>query len=128
MPIGDDVIASRAGVVVLLWEETPDSGDAVYKIENNYLFILHSDGMVSMYAHLKQYSIDVEVGEYVEQGQRIAAAGNSGSGGTPHLHFGVYATWPNVEGLDVPVNFSNARGVLDARGGLVAGRKYIALP
>lgn len=128
IPVGRDIIASRAGRVVLLWEGTPDTGDSVYGFENNYLFIRHSDGTVAMYAHLKQYSIDVEVGDYVEQGQRVAASGNSGTWGTPHLHFGVYATWPNREGIDVPVNFSNAEGPLDARGGLQAARTYRAVP
>jgi murein DD-endopeptidase MepM/ murein hydrolase activator NlpD len=127
IPIGADIIAARAGFVVLLWEGTPDTGASVYGVENNYLFVLHSDGTVAMYAHLKQDGIDVEVGEYVEQGQRVADAGNSGTGGTPHLHFGVYASWPNRHGFDVPVNFSNAEGELDARGGLKSGRRYKAL-
>ena len=125
IPIGEDIIASRAGKVVRLWEETRDGG---YGADNNYLFIRHTDGTVAMYAHLKQYGIDVEVGDYVEQGQRIAASGNSGTGGIPHLHFGVYASWPNVGGFDVPVNFSNAEGSLDTRGGLAAGQEYKALP
>lgn len=125
IPIGEDIIASRAGQVVELWDEYPDAG---YGAENNYLFIRHTDGTVAMYAHLKRYGIDVEVGDYVEQGQRIAASGNSGTGGTPHLHFGVYASWPNVEGFDVPVNFCSAEGPLDTRGGSEAGQEYKALP
>jgi murein DD-endopeptidase MepM/ murein hydrolase activator NlpD len=125
IPIGEDILASRAGTVVLFWDEASDDG---YGVENNYLFIRHTDGTVAMYAHLKRYGIDVEVGDYVEQGQRIATSGNSGTGGTPHLHFGVYASWPNLEGFDIPVNFSNAEGPLDTRGGLESGQEYEALP
>ena len=125
MAVGDDVIACRAGTVVELWEEATDTG---YEAGNNYLFILHDDGTVAMYAHLRQGGIDVEVGDYVEQGQRVAASGNSGTLGTPHLHLGVYASWPNRDGYDVPVNFRNAAGPLDERGGLRAGRSYKARP
>jgi len=123
MAVGDDVIACRAGTVVELWEEATDTG---YEAGNNYLFILHDDGTVAMYAHLRQDGIDVEVGDYVEQGQRVAASGNSGTLGNPHLHFGVYASWPNSDGYDVPVNFRNTAGPLDERGGLKAGRSYKA--
>jgi hypothetical protein len=44
------------------------------------------------------------------------------------LHFGVYRTWPMQHGDDLPVNFQNAEGALDARGGLQEGVVYLALP
>ncbi len=84
---------------------------------------------MAFYAHLKRNSVVVEVGQYVEAGQRIAASGNSGSTGeTPHLHFGVYESYYPKDGFDLPVNFRNAAGELDDRGGLIVRRYYKALP
>lgn len=125
MPIGTDVVAARAGEVVMLFEDAPDGEVG----PNNYVFIRHDDGTVAMYAHLTRNGVDVEVGQMVEAGQRIGAAGSSGLGleNTPHLHFGVYRTWPNVEGDDVAINFSNANGPLDMLGGLVMGSSYEAI-
>jgi murein DD-endopeptidase MepM/ murein hydrolase activator NlpD len=124
LPIGADVVAARAGEVVGVREDSPDDGRG--QGENNYVFIRHEDGTVALYAHLAQDRVDVEVGDLVEEGERIGASGNSGLTGGPHLHFGVYRTWPNREGDDVAVNFSNADGPLDARGGLLSGRVYTA--
>lgn len=129
MPVGDDVIAARAGTVIEVRDGTPDISAWEYEGQHNYIFIQHEDGTVAFYAHLKKDSIAVQVGQYVEIGQRIAASGNSGmTGGKPHLHFGVYASYPTEEGFDVPVNFRNADGQLDTRGGLQRWKFYTALP
>ncbi|MFC1640159.1 hypothetical protein ACFL3B_05290, partial [Gemmatimonadota bacterium] len=64
--------------------------------------------------------------------QTIAASGESG---TPTLcaafmecavlHFGVYRrSWA----VDIPINFENADGPLDSRGGLMRGTFYTVLP
>jgi len=125
MPIGADVVAARAGEVVETFEDAPNGQTG----PNNYVFILHDDGTVAMYAHLTQHGVDVEVGQRVAAGQRIGTSGSSGLGleNTPHLHFGVYRSWPNADGDDVAVNFSNADGPLDMLGGLVMGASYEAL-
>jgi len=128
MPIGDDVTAARAGVVRDLRDETPDRGALEDNGLHNYVLIEHADGTTAFYAHLKQYGIVVQVGEYVEIGQWIADSGNSGLTVHPHLHFGVYASYPVVDGRDVPVNFRNTEGRLDARGGLIEWVFYRALP
>lgn len=56
------------------------------------------------------------------------SGGNSGYSGEPHLHFGVYEDYPPVDGYDLPVNFRNADGSIDERGGLIRGEVYTALP
>jgi murein DD-endopeptidase MepM/ murein hydrolase activator NlpD len=125
IPIGADILAARAGLVVMVWEETPDEPD-----ENrpNGFFIEHEDGTVGSYAHLTQGGVLVEVGDEVEQGQVVAISGTSGTD-VPHLHFMVYQAYPEyVEDDDVPVNFRNAQGPLDEIGGLKWGYRYKALP
>jgi hypothetical protein len=127
---GEPVAAARGGWVsrvVDYWADT-DKDDSHF----NYLVITHIDGSFAFYAHLKQKSFLVSVGEEVSQGQVIAASGESGTptlcaafGECAVLHFGVYRrTWA----LDIPVDFRNAAGPLDARGGLVRGAFYTALP
>ena len=69
---------------------------------------------------------DVELGENVAAGQTIALAGHSGTPDVVHLHFGVYSSYPPVEGDDRAVNFSNMDGPVDCRGGLVDGAAYTA--
>jgi murein DD-endopeptidase MepM/ murein hydrolase activator NlpD len=128
LSIGDDVTAARAGRVISVQDDTPDSGTLKYICQPNHIFIKHEDGTAAFYAHLKQNSITVQMGQFVEAGQRIAASGNSGfTGPIPHLHFGVYQYYPPEEGYDVPVNFRNAQDPLDDRGGLIAWRIYEAL-
>lgn len=129
MPIGRDVVAARAGVVRRVRDDLPDTGATQDASQHNNILIQHDDGSVAFYGHLRQNSIVVQVDQRVAQGQRIAASGNSGNTlGEPHLHFGVYQSWPATEGFDLAVNFRNAKGSLGERRGLVAGATYEALP
>lgn len=126
MPIGSVVVAARAGVVI---EVVENVADAANTSRLNYLLIEHEDGTVAFYAHLQQDGVLVEVGDEAAAGETIA---RSGASGRTHksgvLHFGVYRAYPPQEGRDLPVNFSNAEGTLDTRGGLRTGAFYRALP
>ncbi len=126
MPIGANVLAARAGVVKQVKEDSPDTGLGYG--EHNYVFVEHEDGTLAFYAHLMMDGVAVDVGDEVQAGDFIGYAGNSGLTGGPHLHFGVYQDYPPNEGDDVPVNFRNASGQHDSRGGLAAWRLFEALP
>jgi murein DD-endopeptidase MepM/ murein hydrolase activator NlpD len=127
MPIGTEVLAARGGTVKSIRDDSPDDGEGYG--EHNYVFIQHTDGTVAFYAHLMQDGVLVEPGDEVAAGDLIAFSGNSGlTGGRPHLHFGVYLDWPPHEGRDAAVNFRNASGQLDPRGGLTVWRLFEALP
>lgn len=61
------------------------------------LLDIHHPQIVYYYAHLKEFSPDLQVGSYVRKGDIIGYVGDSGYGreGTtgkfpPHLHFGIY--------------------------------------
>ena len=128
-PVGSQVIATRSGLVMKVHGDLPDNGKQPESGQHNHIMIKHDDGTVAFYAHLKQNSIKVKVGNRVSQGQPIAQRGNSGNTqGLPHLHFGVYESWPAVEGFDMPVNFRNADGIIDKRRGLRPGGFFKALP
>jgi hypothetical protein len=125
MATGDQVIAARGGVVREVRESSPDNGRG--NGEHNYILIEHDDGSVAFYAHMQQNNVAVEPGQTVAQGEHLGHSGNSGLTDGPHLHFGVYRTYPPREGDDLPINFVNGEGPLDERGGLVQGMVYNAL-
>jgi murein DD-endopeptidase MepM/ murein hydrolase activator NlpD len=123
IPVGDPIVASRAGVVRQIREESPDNGQGS---DHNHVMVEHADGTVAFYAHLKEASVLVDVEDAVAAGDTIALAGHSGTTDVPHLHFGVYDGFPPMEGSDRAVNFRNAEGPLDCRAGLVNGARYTA--
>jgi hypothetical protein len=126
IPIGDPVVAARDGVVRQVKEDSPDDGQGVG--EHNCVFIEHQDGTTAFYAHLMQYSVTAAPGDTVLASEQFASSGNSGYSDEPHLHFGVYEAYPASEGHDLPIAFRNADGPLDARGGLIRGEVYTAMP
>jgi len=128
MPTRVNLIAVRDGIVRELVKDQPDSEPGGEPIgTHNHINIEHEDGSVSFYAHLKEQAVYVNVGDAVSIGDTIALSGNSGTS-LPHLHFGVYRTWPAIEGDDLAVNFRNTDGSVDDLGGLIAGEIYEALP
>lgn len=125
MPIGSPVVAARGGVVRQVKEDSPDDGEGVG--EHNFVHIEHEDGTAAFYAHLMQHSVSVVPGDTLETGEQFASSGNSGYSDEPHLHIQIFEDYPMAEGHDLPVNFRNADGPLDARGGLIRGETYRAL-
>jgi len=77
-PIGTTIYASSGGVV----EHAGWAAGYGYLVTIN-----HPNGMQTRYAHLSK--VYVSVGQYVSQGQVIAASGNTGNSTGPHLHFEV---------------------------------------
>ncbi|PCE13564.1 peptidase M23 [Microbacterium sp. SZ1] len=73
----------------------------------NYVRIQHGGGVSSGYAHIKPGGIAVRRGQWVESGQVIAYAGNTGRSFGCHLHFEVYING----GYTNPVRFMEDRGV-----------------
>ncbi len=55
----------------------------------NTIVIKHAEGLYTKMSHLKKNSFRVKAGDYVRQGDIVAACGNSGRSPEPHLHFQV---------------------------------------
>ena len=55
----------------------------------NKVKILHNNGLIAIYAHLKKNSIQVELGQTVRRGDVLGLVGSSGYSSVPHLHFEV---------------------------------------
>ncbi len=124
MPVGTEITAARAGVVVYLEEHWPDGDGQWY--HSNLVRIDHGDGTYALYAHLTTDGVLVEVGDRVAVGEVIALSGNSGyTLDQPHLHFHVApCSFYELCGT-VPVTFRNTD---PNPAGLAAGRQWPALP
>ena len=129
MPIGTSVVAARAGIVVALQEGYSDNNGV--DLQENYVFIKHSDGTIGRYFHLTRLGALVEVGDSVRQGHEIARSGNTGQSPMPHLHFDVQMCGLNMPpdynrlpcGQTLPVTFRNTSR---HPCGLKTGRSYTA--
>lgn len=85
---GDPILAMESGTVV-------EKGNQGSKSFGHYVVIEHSNGLRSLYGHLKQEA-SVSVGDSVTRGQQIGQLGSTGNSTGPHLHFEVYD--PNDHG------------------------------
>ncbi len=74
---GSNIYASAAGTVV-----KANWGNRGY---GNYIILNHGDGVQTLYAHCQ--TLYVKVGQYVNQGDIIAAMGSTGNSTGTHLHF-----------------------------------------
>ncbi len=89
VPKGTAVMASSAGTVAKAgW-----GGGYGYVV-----YINHSDGRQTRYAHLSK--VLVKVGQSVAQGQKIALSGNTGVSTGPHLHFEILINGKQVNPLN----------------------------
>ncbi len=86
MPEGTRVFAMRSGHVMEITRARLDENSK--SVPALQIRILHQDGTMGLYAHLKNGSIVVREGQRVQRGQLIAASGPSYKENVkPHLHF-----------------------------------------
>lgn len=89
--IGTPVLAAREGIVMQVESDFDRAGLNLEKYGGraNFVRIVHDDGAMSLYAHLKNDGALVRVGQRVRAGQQIGLSGNTGFTTGPHLHFAV---------------------------------------
>lgn len=90
MATGDAVVASLEGRVVEFEEDyTEEDGCDSGKCQSyvNYIRVRHADGYDTLYYHLNHNSVTeyVKLDEFVQRGQQIAEADNTGWTTGPHL-------------------------------------------
>jgi murein DD-endopeptidase MepM/ murein hydrolase activator NlpD len=87
--LGVDYAARRGTPIV-----AAGSGRVIFKGRTrgygNLIKIRHSDGYVTLYAHLKSFRRGIKKGKYVKKGHTIGYVGSTGLSTGPHLHFGLY--------------------------------------
>ncbi|MEZ4455110.1 MAG: M23 family metallopeptidase [Gemmatimonadales bacterium] len=127
LAIGDTVIASRAGTVTYVEERWPDS-DRVCGHENA-VHIRHDDGTVMGYYHFTTNGALVTAGQRVADGQPIGRSGDSGCSSGPHLHVMLFRNGTSFgKENTIPLNYHDADGPVDVRGGLVQDAFYRVRP
>jgi len=82
-------VAVREGVVMQVEADFDRAGLNLEKYGGraNFIRIVHDDGSMALYAHLKPEGVQVRVGQRVRAGQRIGLSGNTGFSTAAHLHF-----------------------------------------
>ena len=118
LPQGTPIIAARLGIVTETENRYNKASDKrSFMPKCNYVYIRHSDGEESVYAHLAFGSFRVRVGQQLRRGQILGLSGQTGYATYPHLHFGVYDSDGNcirpMFDTDLPPKTSYKRYSLD---------------
>ena len=91
---GAEILAVAPGTVVEVVRDLPDvtpgvnpKGLTIAQTAGNRVIIDMGSGYYAMYAHLAPGSVQLHVGDYVRQGQKLGLLGTTGNSSAPHLHF-----------------------------------------
>jgi murein DD-endopeptidase len=76
-PVGTPVVSPKAGTVTRVNWNHSNNGNCVE--------VRFADGTLAKFLHLD--ALDVQEGQHVKSGQRLAASGNTGHSTAPHLHY-----------------------------------------
>jgi len=125
---GQPIYAPADGSVVRTENELPDNvpGEMNPKaILGNCVILDHGCGEFSFFAHFRQGTVVVRMGELVHRGQLLAQCGNSGNSFEPHLHYHLQNTPVPFGGDGLPAFFVEyaADGKPVARGEPVARQR-----
>ena len=93
MDAGRDLTAAMDGTVIATNDGEYDrcstgdcDGGGGY---GNYVMIQHPDGKVTVYGHMRQWTVAVAEGDYITCGTFLGQVGSSGHSTGPHVHFEV---------------------------------------
>ena len=111
---GTSVVAARDGVVMEVQDDYYGAGldKEKFATRANVVRVLHKDGSMALYAHLKPESVGVQAGKYVYTGQKLGESGNTGYSTGPHLHFCVQVN-RGMRLVSVPFRMRGPDGPLD---------------
>ena len=115
---GEDVRAVADGTVVSIHDGMSDATPFVAMTPKstsdyggNNLMLEIAPHVFAWYAHLRQDSIKVKVGDAVKAGASIAKLGNTGPSTGPHLHFGLLDKPDPIAGRSLPFVFDSFTSV-----------------
>ena len=111
MEEGTQIYAARNGVVIEVEQRFNEGGATRSFLEKaNYVTILHDDGTMADYSHLRYNGARVSVGDKVRVGQFLGFSGATGFVTGPHLHFSVKKTVIGGKYQTIPIKFATANG------------------
>jgi hypothetical protein len=110
---GEDVLAVADGTVVSTHDGMADQTPFVLMVPKsksdyggNNVILEIAPNVFAWYAHLRQGSVTVKVGDAVKAGAPIAKLGNSGPSEGPHLHLGLLDKPDAIAGRSLPFVFA----------------------
>ncbi|HET6602617.1 MAG TPA: M23 family metallopeptidase [Xanthomonadaceae bacterium] len=111
VPEGTIVRASRGGTVMQVEDDFEGAGLDIerYGSRANHVRVLHSDGTMAVYAHLRPESVPVAPGRRVSVGEKLGESGNTGFSTGPHLHFVIQVN-RGMELVSIPFRLSGPEG------------------
>ena len=111
MPEGTPIHAARSGIIMDIARDFYTGGSDIdkYGERANLVRILHDDGTMGVYAHLKLESVRFGLGRRVEEGDFIAESGNTGFSTGPHLHFVIQKN-RGMNVISIPFQFEGVKG------------------
>ena len=111
---GEDVLAVADGVVISVHDGMSDQPPFVLMVPKskadyggNNLMLKIAPNVFAWYAHLRQGSITVKVGDAVKAGAPIGKLGNTGPSEGPHLHLGLLDKPDSIAGRSLPFVFDS---------------------
>jgi Peptidase family M23 len=111
---GEDVLTVADGTVVYIHDGMPDETPSVPMVPRsksdyggNNVILEIAPNVFAWYAHLRQGSLTVKVGDAVKAGAPIAKLGNTGPSLGPHLHFGLLDKPDPIAGRSLPFVFDS---------------------
>ena len=111
-PIGTPVFAARGGTVMQVESDFDKAGLNLEKYGSraNYVRIVHDDGSMALYAHLREGGVLVRVGQRVERaGNRPVRQHRLHQ--RPHLHFAVQVN-RDMRLVSIPFRMFGPQGIL----------------
>jgi hypothetical protein len=132
---GEDVLAVADGTVISIHDGMPDQTPFVFMVPKsksdyggNNVILAIAPNVFAWYAHLRQGSLRVKVGDAVKAGAPIAQLGNSGPSEGSHLHLGLIDKPDPIAARSLPFVFDSFTSVgaidLDAS----KGDRLVILP
>ena len=106
LDVGEPVYAAREGIVVKVVDWFTKRGGPALRNAANRIVILHKDGTMASYVHLRPKGTFVKEGEKVKKGQKIGISGLTGYTSGPHLHFVVR----KERDISIPIYFEGYEG------------------
>jgi hypothetical protein len=111
---GEDVLAVADGTVVSVHDGMSDQTPFVLMTPKstsdyggNNVMVEIAPNVFAWYAHLRQGSIAVKIGDAVKAGAPIGKLGNTGPSEGPHLHLGLLDKPDPIAGRGLPFVFDN---------------------